>query len=84
MVTLTMTFLPSQNALAVAGSTLAVAAVFNPARKRIQHWFDRRFNRSAYQAKVVSEGFAAKLREPLTSDELTQLLTQTTKDLFQP
>ena len=68
----------------VAGSTLAVAALFNPLRKRIQHGVDRRFNRSGYQAVVVSEGFADKLRESLTTEEIVQAWSQTVNQSFQP
>lgn len=83
-VTAVTSLLPTQNALAVAGSTLAVAALFNPLRKRIQHGVDRRFNRSAYQAEVVSEGFATKLRESLTTEELVEAWSQAVNESFQP
>lgn len=84
LVTLITSLVPTQNALAVAGSTLAVAAMFNPLRKRIRHYVDQRFNRSAHQAEVVSERFAAKLREPLATHELAELWEQTVTDSFQP
>jgi hypothetical protein len=84
IVALATSVLPSQNSLAVAGSTLAVAALFNPLRKRIQHAVDRRFNRSGYQAEQVSEEFAAKLREPLSTQQITTLWTQTAEEAVQP
>lgn len=77
-------FLPSNNPVVVAGATLAVAALFNPLRRRIQHWVDRRFNRSGYQAELVSEEFATKLREPLTSREIIGLWSQTVEETLQP
>lgn len=76
--------LPTQNAVAVAGSTLLVAAMFNPLRKRVQHAIDHRFNRSAYQAEAVAAEFAAQLRESLTIEELTQLWNQTVTEFLQP
>lgn len=84
LITLITSLLPTQNALAVAGSTLAVAALFNPLRKKVQRYVDRRFNRSAYQAEAVSDHFAAKLRQPLTVEELSELWEQTVAESFQP
>lgn len=85
LITLITTLLPTQdNSLAVAGSTLAVAALFNPLRKRVQHAVDRRFNRSGYRAEQVSEEFAAKLRESLTTEELVEAWSQTVNESFQP
>ncbi len=76
--------LPSQNALAVAGSTLVVARAFNPWRRRVQRRIDQRFNRSAYKADIVSERFAGHLRSPHTTDELTHLWLETVNEHFQP
>jgi hypothetical protein len=76
--------LPTQNSVAVAASTLLVAAVFNPLRKRVQRVVDHRFNRSAYQAEIVSAEFAARLRESLTIEELTELWNQTVTEFLQP
>lgn len=84
VVTLVGTLLPTQNALAVAGSTLAVAAAFNPFRRRVQRWVDRSFNRSAYRAEVVTDEFAARLRESLTADDLAQLWLRTVSEFLQP
>jgi hypothetical protein len=75
---------PTQNAVAVAGATLLVAAMFNPLRKRVQHAVDHRFNRSAYQAEIVAGEFAAQLRESLTLEELTELWNQTVTKFLQP
>ena len=84
MVTLVTSVLPSQNALAVAGSTLAVAAPFNPLRKRTQHLVDKHFNRSGYQAEAISEEFRTRLRESLTNEQLADLWTQTITRALQP
>jgi hypothetical protein len=51
-----------QNSLAVAGSTLAAAALFQPIRRRVQSAVDHRFNRSRYDAERIVGGFAANLR----------------------
>ena len=84
LITLITTLLQPQSSLAVAGSTLAVAALFNPLRKRVQHAVDRRFNRSSYQAARVSEQFAARLDQPHTVEELAELWKQTVNETLQP
>jgi drug/metabolite transporter (DMT)-like permease len=63
---------PAESQLAVAGSTLVVAALFNPLRKRLQGWVDRRFNRSKYDAERVMEHFAGSLQDRVDEDELVR------------
>jgi hypothetical protein len=76
--------LPAQGGLAVAGSTLAVAALFNPLRRRIQTSVDRRFNRSHYDAVQVVDAFAARLRFEAGIDDLARDLLHTASAAMQP
>jgi hypothetical protein len=76
--------LPAQGGLAVAGSTLAVAALFNPLRRRIQTSVDRRFNRRHYDAVLVVDEFAARLRSDVGIDDLARDLIHTASAAMQP
>jgi hypothetical protein len=76
--------LPLEGDLAVAASTLAVAALFNPLRRGVQQRVDRRFNRPRYDAELEVERFAGRLRTHLDLDELTGDLLGVVAKTVQP
>jgi peptidoglycan/LPS O-acetylase OafA/YrhL len=76
--------LGQDSSLVVAAATLAVAAVFQPARRRIQQAVDRRFNRRRLDAARVIQAFSTRLRDQVDLDGLTAELLEVVDQTMQP
>jgi hypothetical protein len=77
-------WLGRENQLVVAVSTLAVAALFNPVRRRVQGWVDRRFNRSRYDAERVMSEFVGSLRDRTDPDGVVEGWVGVVSETMQP
>jgi hypothetical protein len=73
-----------QPQLAIVVSTLVIAAVFNPLRRRIQAFIDSRFYRRKYDARKTLEAFSTELREETDLDALNNELVGVVRESIRP
>jgi hypothetical protein len=83
-VTWLSSLLPDQSRLVVAATTLAVAALFNPVRRRVQDLVDRRFNRSRFDTQRVMDRFAGSLRDQVDSEQVVDGWVEVVAETMQP
>ena len=80
----TQGFRVHHSSVAVAASTLAAAALFNPVRRRVQRAVDRRFNRARYDADQMVTAFAARLNDAVNLDSVRDDLAGVVHQALEP
>ena len=84
LVLLTTEVFRVHSSVAVAASTLAAAALFNPVRRRVQQAVDRRFNRARYDADQTIAAFAARLKDAVDLDSVRDDLAGVVHQALEP
>ncbi|MGP7997365.1 MAG: hypothetical protein ACLPKI_08605, partial [Streptosporangiaceae bacterium] len=84
LVLLSTHVLSLKSPVAVAASTLAAAALFNPLRRRVQRVVDRRFNRARYDAGLTVAAFAARLKDAVDLDSVRGDLAAVVQETLEP
>jgi hypothetical protein len=84
LVLLTTEVFGVHSSVAVAASTLAAAALFNPVRRRVQKVVDRRFNRARYDADQIAAAFAARLKDATDLDAVRDDLASAVQNVLEP
>ena len=84
LVLMTTHLLTVSSSAAVAASTLAAAALFNPLRRRVQRAVDRRFNRARYDADQTVAAFATRLKDAVDLDSVRDDLAAVVQQTLEP